>query len=218
MAASTRMIKPLCAVPLFLAFLGSAWAQTYEVSIFRGFARMGKAPLGSNNSDTPVDNETTFRNGWSTGIRLTLNMRGYYGHEVGFMHTRAGIRTSILQTDGTTMTPVESHVNIEQAFYNFLIYMMPKGERWRPYMTGGVQTAKTGNPRIDGWQAVAMRNFGFNYGAGIKFKLSKHFLVRLDARDYLTGKPYADLSFKDSTRRGSLVRQQEASFGLDFGF
>ena len=218
MAASTRMIKPLCVVPLFLAFLGSAWAQTYEVSIFRGFARMGKAPLGSNNSDTPVDNETMFRNGWSTGIRLTLNMRGYYGHEVGFMHTRAGIRTSILQADGTTMTPVESHVNIEQAFYNFLIYMMPKGERWRPYMTGGVQTAKTGNPRIDGWQAAAMRNFGFNYGAGIKFKLSKHFLVRLDARDYLTGKPYADLSFKDSTRRGSLVRQQEASFGLDFGF
>jgi hypothetical protein len=218
MAASIRTMKPLCVVPLFLAFLGSAWAQTYEVSIFRGFARMGKTPLGSNNSDTPVDNETRFQNGSSTGIRLTLNMRGYYGHELGFMHTRAGIRTSILQADGTTMTPVESHVNIEQAFYNALIYMMPKGERWRPFITAGVQAAKTGGPKIDGWQGGATRNYGFNYGAGIKIRLFKYFLVRLDARDYFTGKPYYGLSFNDIANGGALVRQQEASFGLDFGF
>jgi opacity protein-like surface antigen len=178
---------------------------------------MSKAPLGSNNTDNPVDDETKFRNGSSTGIRLTLNMRGYYGHELGFLHTRAGIRTSILQADGTTMTPAESHVNIEQAFYNFLIYMMPKGERWRPYITGGLQAAKTGSPRIDGWRGSATKNYGFNYGAGIKFKLSKHFLVRLDARDYFTGTPY-NLSFKDITQGNKFLRQQEASFGLDFGF
>jgi opacity protein-like surface antigen len=217
MAASTRMRKPLCVVPLFLAFLGSAWAQTYEVSVVRAWARMGKATLGSNNQDSPIDNETMFKNGWSTGIRLTLNMRGYYGHELSFLHTRAGIRTSILQADGTTMTPVEGHVNIEQAFYNFLIYMMPKDERWRPYITGGVQAAKSGNPRIDGWQGSATRNYGFNYGAGIKFKLQKHFLVRLDARDYFTGVPY-NLYLQDVGLQNKLVRQQEASFGLDFGF
>ena len=217
MTASTRMRKPLCVVPLFLAFLGSAWAQTFEVSVFRGWARMSKAPLGSNNVDTPIDSETRFRNGSSTGIRLTYNMSGYYGHELGFMHTRAGIRTSILQADGTTMTPVDSHVNIEQAFYNFLIYMMPKGERWRPYLTGGLQASKSGNPRIDGWQGSATKNYGFNYGAGIKFKLQKHFLVRLDARDYFTGVPY-NLHLNDVSQQRKFVRQQEASFGLDFGF
>ena len=80
MTVSIRMIKPLCVVPLFLALLGSAVAQTYEVSVVRGWARMSKAPLGSNNTDNPVDDETKFRNGSSTGIRLTLNMRVYYGH------------------------------------------------------------------------------------------------------------------------------------------
>ena len=217
MAASTRMIKPLCVVPLFLAFLGSAWAQTFEVSVVRGWARISKAPLGSNNTDTPIDNETQFRNGSSTGIRLTLNMGGYYGHELSFLHTRAGIRTSILQADGTTMTPVDSHVNIEQAFYNFLIYMMPKRERWRPYITGGVQAFKYGNPRIDGWNGVAGKNYGFNYGAGIKLKVYKNLLVRLDARDYVSGRPYK-LAFSALSLESKLIRQQEASFGLDFGF
>jgi opacity protein-like surface antigen len=179
---------------------------------------MGKIPLGSNNADTPVDNETMLKNGWGTGIRLTFNMRGYYGHELGFMHTRAGIRTSILQADGTTLTPGESHVNIEQAFYNFLIYMMPKGERWRPYLTGGVQAAKTGGPRLAGWQGGGgRRNYGFNYGAGIKFKLSKHFLVRLDGRDYYTGVPY-DLYLEDVGVQKKLIRSQEASFGVGWGF
>lgn len=217
MTASTRMRKLLCVVPLFLAFLGSAWAQTYEVSLFRGFVRMSKAPLGSNSVDNPIDSETRFRNGSTTGIRLTYNMSGYFGHELGFMHTRAGIRTSILQADGTTMTPVDSHVNIEQAFYNFLIYMMPKNERWRPYMTGGLQAVKSGNPRIDGWQGIATKNYGFNYGAGLKFRLYKHLLVRLDARDYFSGVPY-NLHLADVSQQRKLIRQQEASFGLDIGF
>ena len=217
MATSTRMTKPLCVLPLFLAFLGSAWAQTFEVSIVRGWARISKAPLGSNNFTSPIDNETQFRNGSSTGIRLTLNMGGYYGHELGFLHTRAGIRTSILQADGTTMTPVDSHANIEQAFYNFLFYMMPKGERWRPYLTGGAQAFKYGNPKIDGWKGFAGKNYGVNYGAGIKLRIYKNLIVRLDARDYITGRPYR-LAFKALSIQGKRIRQQEASFGLDFGF
>jgi hypothetical protein len=115
------------------------------------------------------------------------------------------------------MLPVDSHVNIEQAFYNFLMYMMPQGERWRPYLTGGLQAAKYGSPRIDGWQGSATKNYGFNYGAGLKLRLYKHLLVRLDARDYFTGVPY-NLHLADVSRQRMLIRQQEASFGLDFGF
>jgi hypothetical protein len=217
MAVSIRMRKPLCVVPLFLVFLGSAWGQTVEVSLFRGLARMSKSPLGSTNSDDPIDSETRYRNGTSTGIRLTLNMPGYYGHEFGLMHTRAGIRTSILQEDGTTMKPVDGRISIEEAFYNFLIYMMPKGERWRPYLTGGLQAVKSGSPRIEGWTGEVKKHYGFNYGAGIKFKLQKHILVRLDLRDYFSGRPY-NLSFSDINLEGKLIRQQEASFGLAFGF
>jgi len=216
MNPSTRMRKLLWIVSLFLAFLGSACAQTYEVSIIRSWARMSKKPLGSNNVSSPRDDETTFRNGSSYGIRLTLNSRGYYGHELGFMHTRAGLRTVTYAADGTR-TNVETKVRIEEAFYNFLIYMMPRGERWRPYITGGLQAHQTGNPKIENWTGRRNRNYGFNYGAGIKFKLANHVLFRLDLRDYLTGQPYG-LAFADVTRQGGLMRQQEASFGLALGF
>jgi hypothetical protein len=211
------MKQPLCVVPLFLVFLGSAFGQTVEVSLFRGLTRMSKSPMGSTNLSSPTDDETTFRNGSSTGLRLTFNMPGYYGHEFGLMHTQAAIRTSILQADGTTMKPVEGPVTIEGAFYNFLMYMMPKGERWRPYITGGLQAFKSNAPRIDGWPRQGTKNYGFNYGAGIKFKLQKHILVRLDLRDYFTGRPY-HLAFKDVTKEGKFIRQQEASFGLAFAF
>ena len=210
------MRKLLCVVPLSLAFLGSACAQTYEVSISRSLARMSKKPLGSNNTLLPVNDETTLRNGSGYGIRFTLNSRGYYGHEIGFVHTRAGLRTVTFAADGTK-TNVETNVRIEEAFYNFLIYMMPRGERWRPYITGGVQAHQTGNPKIANWTGRASRNYGVNYGAGIKFKLVNHVLFRLDLRDYFTGVPY-DLQFSDIEGYRGFFRQQEASFGLALGF
>ena len=216
MSPSNRMRKLLWIVPLFLAFLGLACAQTYEVSIIRSWARMSKKPLGSNNAESPIDNETAFRNGSSYGVRLTLNTPGYYGHELGFMYTTAGLRTVTYASDGTK-TSVETKVRIEEAFYNFLIYMMPKGERWRPYITGGLQAHQTANPKIENWTGTRNRNYGFNYGGGIKFKLAKHLLFRLDLRDYFTGKPY-NLTMADVTNEGGLIRQQEASFGLALGF
>lgn len=210
------MRYPFFALLALLACLSQALAQRYEISAIRSVARMSRSPLGSNNADEPVDNETTFRNGYGLGLRLTLNTRGYYGHELTGFYNRVGLHTIVYDADGKPTT-VDTKVRIGQAAYNFLSYMMPRGSRIRPFLTVGLHAAQHENPKINGWSGFGTRNYGFNYGGGIKFVLSRNFLLRADVRDYLTGKPY-ELRFEDITKAGGAIRQQEFSFGLSFGF
>jgi hypothetical protein len=199
------------------ALMACAWGQTYEVSVVSGLARMSKSPLGSVSADDPIDNDTMFkRTAYSYGVRLTYNPYQYYGHEAGYTYSRAGLRTNIPDADGNR-TLFEDKVAIHQAFYNFLIYFMPKGERWRPFMTGGLQAYNYGNPKTAGWTGVATHNYGFNYGVGLKLKLFNHALVRFDLRDSRTTKPYK-LNPVDYTSFSGWVRQQEASVGIAIGF
>lgn len=216
MCAFAHMQK-LASLALLVSGLSiCAWGQTYEISLLSGWARMNKGPLGSVSADDPQDFDTTFKNGYSFGARLTYNTRGYYGHEVGYVYTRAGIQSKVPDADGNRTT-YESKVAIQQAFYNFLIYFMPRGERWRPFITGGLQTHRYGNPGIPGWSGIPTRNYGGNYGGGIKLKLLNHAFLRLDVRDYFTGKPY-ELYFQAALPKRGHVRQQEASFGIVIGF
>lgn len=202
---------------LVSALVGCAWGQTYEVTVGGGLARMSTAPLGSVSSDDPKDDDTSFKkNAHSYGLRLTYNPYAYYGHEVGYRLTRASLRTSIPDADGNRTT-FEDKVAIHQAFYNFLIYFMPKGEWWRPYITGGVHAYNFANPHIAGWTGIGTRNYGVNYGGGLKLKLFNHALVRLDVRDYITTKPY-NLTSQDPINFSGWGRHQEASVGIGIGF
>lgn len=210
------MKYPVCAVLALLACLTEAAAQRYEVYAGRSVARMSREELGSNNPDDPVDNETTFRNGYGLGVRLTLNTRGYYGHELFGFYNRVGLHTVVYDENGNG-SPADVKVRIAQVGYNFLSYMMPRGSRIRPYLTVGLHAAQHENPKIAGWSGFGTRNYGFNYGGGIKLLLSQKVLLRADIRDYLTGKPY-ELRFSDITKGGGAIRQQEFSFGLAFGF
>lgn len=216
MCAFAVMQKLSCFALLLSGLLGCAWGQTYEVSVVGGLARMSKAPLGSVSSEDPKDDDTTLRNGYGYGGRLTYNTPGYYGHELGYMFARVGLRTRIADADGNRTT-FEDKVAVHQAFYNFLIYFMPKGERWRPFITGGVQACDFANPHIAGWTGTGARNYGFNYGGGLKLKLFNHALVRFDLRDYITTKPY-NLTPKDPLSFGGWARRQEASVGVSIGF
>jgi len=217
MCTFASMQKLSCLALLVSALVGCAWGQTYEVSVVSGLARMSKAPLGSVSVDNPQDNDTVLRNGYSYGVRLTYNPYVYYGHELGYLYTRAGLRTSVPDANNVRTT-FEDKVAVHQAFYNFLIYFMPKGERWRPFITGGAQAYDFGNPHhTPGWTGVATRNYGVNYGGGLKLKLFNHALVRFDLREYLTTKPY-NLNAVDSTNFSSWERHQEASVGIAIGF
>jgi hypothetical protein len=211
------MQKLGCLALLVSALVVCAWGQTYEVSAESGLARMSKAPLGSVTVDSPLDNDTMFKaTAYSYGVRLTYNPYQYYGHEAGYEYTRATLRVNIPDANGNR-TLFEDKVAIHQAFYNFLIYFMPKGERWRPFITGGVQAFNYGNPKTAGWTGVATHNYGFNYGGGLKLKLFNHIQARFDLREAITTKPYK-LNAVDYTNFSGWLRHREASVGIGIGF
>jgi opacity protein-like surface antigen len=214
------MRKSLCAAALLLAFTAYGWAQKLELQTVASIDRMGRAKVGSNDFSDPVDDDTVFHNGKGIGLRFTLNPHQYYGHELTYIHSRVGLHTSI--ASGTKKnkikTPYDVKVNVERAYYNFLMYMMPRNERWRPYLTAGLSATRYFNPKIEGWKGAATTQYGINYGIGIKFLLTKHALFRFDLRDGFTGKPYNLRFEEDSPNEGGRVRQQEASFGIGIAF
>ena len=206
-----------CIALLLVAAFASLRAQTFEVSPVYGWARMGKSPLGSSSAESQKDDDTTLRNGYSYGLRFTINTRGYYGHELSYVQSRVGLRVRLQPTADAVKETFESKIRVHQVSYNFLIYFMPKNERWRPYMTGGVESHRYGQPNVENWTGGSFRNYGVNYGAGIKVRLFKNALVRLELRDCITGKPY-DLPFEDQAIGAGFIRQQQAAVGVAVTF
>jgi hypothetical protein len=213
------MKTPLTAAVFCLALGGAALAQTWEVSFSPLYPRISPTPLGSISEEDKKDDDTKLKALSGYGARLTWNTRGYYGHEIGFNYIRARLTSTVRTTedDVTVTTVLEDRVPVRQAYYNFLMYFMPKGERWRPFVTGGFQATEYGAPGFEQWPTGKSRNYGFNYGGGIKLRLVPHALLRLDVRDYIGGKPY-DLESEDLTKFGGRIRMFEASAGIVITF
>ena len=211
------MNRLCCLTLLSFSVLAPAGGQTLEISPVAGWTRISKTPLGYASTAEGYDDDTTFRNGYSYGLRITLNTPGYYGHELTYLQTDAKVRTVLQETEDDPRETKIGRVLNHQLSYNFLAYMMPKNERFRPFLTAGLEGRRSGNPHIDGWPSRPTYNYGFNYGGGIKIRLFSHALVRLDLRDNFSGKPYR-LQFVDVLSSGGLVRQQQASVGIGITF
>ncbi len=228
------MKKLYCLVIFSVLFHCAAHAQqpggekkpTFEFSLIGAYPKWGNALLGSINTEDPKDNDTKLKGEYAYGARLTVNTRGYFGHEFEYMYQRAKFqteyRTTVDEVDVTKQ--LQDRIAIQQASYNFLIYFMPNGEFWRPYVTGGAQAYKFGAPRFAEWPGGGSRTYGVNWGGGLKLKLGRA-LVRLDFRDYIGGKPYnlafqqpsaTDLQAKDNS--GGMLHLREASVGVGFTF
>ncbi len=200
-----------------LAACGAASAQTYEIAPLASFMRMGRAPLGSMSLQDQKDTDSRIKNGVGYGVRLTWNQWNYYGHELGYIQSKNTFQTTLRDDANPDGVVYSDKVKVQHAFYNFIMYLMPKGERWRPFIAAGFQLHQYGRPNIPDSTVVKTRNYGGNYGAGLKLKLSKNALVRLDLRDYIGGKPY-DLDFADATKSGGLLHIVEGSFGIAVTF
>lgn len=206
-------------VSSFVALSGAAGAQTWEVGVGGSYTRFGGQNLGSIATQEKQDDDTKLKGRHGFGGRVTLNTRGYYGHEFGYFISYADLSTKI-RPDTKNPDFVElrkDRIRIQQASYNFLIYMMPRDERWRPYVTGGLQMHQYGEPHFAEWMQGSSRNYGGNYGAGIKIRLFPHALLRADFRHVIGGKPY-DLQFKDDKLSGGLLQQLQGTVGFSIGF
>lgn len=219
-------MQRLCAPALLRSILVSAAlvsslpAQRFEIGVTGGLPRISGANLGSLNLSDPNDDDSKLTKGKSAlGVRLTANTPGYYGHELGYLRSTTDFQTKIVEND--TRVSYQDRIAVQQVFYNFMIYFMPAGERWRPFVTGGLQLQQYARPSVPNWAAQTGRTYGGNWGGGIKLLLHKHALVRFDARDYIGGKPYDlqyDTGATGSLPGGGLFHQLEFSAGLSIAF
>lgn len=215
---SKTTVKKLSLVFLFsLVVYGTALAQPYEVGVFGGYPRLSHSNFGSPSPVAPVDSDTRLHADYTIGAWIGLDTKGYYGHELSYAITPVALKTVVRTTDinGNTVTanPTD-RIALHRLGYNFLIYFMPRGEKWRPYATGGAQRYDYQSPNISGWPYGKNLHYGANYGGGIKLSPFAHAIIRFDIRDYIGGKPY-DLNFAGS--KGKL-HQLEGTVGFGVAF
>ena len=75
-------------------------------------------------------------------------------------------------------------------FYNLLAYATPEGTRIRPFVTGGGHFSNFVPPGSSASYGQGSTKFGVNYGGGVKARISEKYQVRVDFRQYVTGKPF----------------------------
>jgi hypothetical protein len=195
------MRRSLLAV-LFLGSTFAAYGQLGEISLSFGNSRMRNNDLGSIPDAEGYLAETNFR----FALRFTVNNYTFFGHEFGYAYNRGKL---ILPGQGEIGMP------IHQGMYNFLVYATPEGSRIRPFAAGGGHFSTFYPPGSGVFQGNGFTKFGFNYGGGVKARVSDMFLIRLDVRDYWTGKPDFGIGINEPE---GLLKQLEVSAGLAFVF
>lgn len=175
------------ATPLFL-LLGSspAQAQLFEVGLHGGVSRLNGKQLGTFDvgPPSPQNPGVSLKDGWRFGFRMTINSDGYTGHEFGYAYNRTALRFEV--------TPaVEQGMAAHQGFYHFLIYATREGSRVRPFVAGGGQFTNFVPPGASVQFGGGDNKFGFNYGGGVKFRVTPIWGLRFDVREYYSGKPFS---------------------------
>jgi len=177
-------------------------AQVGEISLNFGWAIMKDNILGiaANLQGT----QYKIDNGFNLAARMTLNTKKYVGHEFGYAYSRTKLAASGFSGN--------QELSTHQGFYDFLLYGMPEGSRIRPFLAGGAQFTTFVPPGASAAYGQGTTKYGGNFGAGVKLKINSMFLVRLDARDYVTTKPF------NLINQSGALQQIEVTAGLGLMF
>jgi opacity protein-like surface antigen len=200
-------------LPVLLMVVGNALrAQSSELWFSGGASVLTNHQLGSTSPDGKPADVLLF-NGHRVGIRFGFNSSGHIGQEIQYAYNRTDLRdnTGLILTDEPRVG-----MAIHQGGYNLLYYFtaVKEGSKIRPFVTGGAHFSDFVLPGKATSQGSSVKA-GFNYGIGVKVRLSTLFAFRLDVRQYETGKPnWSDLLVNQS----GLLHQTEASAGLGIFF
>ena len=182
MKTGTLVFGLLCA--------GAAYGQTWEIG---GVAGFGTVPSRTATNTAGASAQAGFVNGLTFGAGLSQRLYEHVTGEVRYMYRAADLKLS-----GNGQEPrlgAESH----SMFYDLLLLGGKSGASVRPFVAAGAGARfyrATENPPI--FQplntiAVLTRTTEWDpmisLGGGVKFKLSRRALFRLDFRDYLTPVP-----------------------------
>jgi opacity protein-like surface antigen len=194
---------------VLLLALGAAGAsaQVGEISVSAGSSRFRNNELGSvlttDANGNPAVLTLKATSDFRIGFRFTINSYRYFGHELGYAYNHGSLDEGVFGSVG---------MPVHQGMYNFLVYARPEGASVRPFATGGVHFSTFYPPGASVFSGNGVTKFGFNYGAGLKFRITSSFLGRVDVRDYTNPKP------DFGTNPQGWLHQLEVSAGFGLAF
>jgi hypothetical protein len=191
---------PFRSASLFLLSAAYAWAQSAEFSITGGTSRLNNKSLGQLVGGG-VAQQYSITDGWRLGFRSTLNNWRFFGHEFGYGYNRTQLREDISRQ--------EFGMAIHQGFYNILAYGTRDGSTVRPFAAVGGHFNTYTPPGTSVTSGGGSTKFGFNYGGGLKVRVTHIFAIRFDVRNYHNAKPFDFL-----VNRSGMIRQLEVSAGF----
>jgi len=191
---------------LLVACSGVAWGQMGEVWFDAGESILQNSSLGTTNA-LGSPNDFQLDNGFRFGFRADFNTQGIFGHEIQYAYSRTALQEN-------QPTPAKQGMAIHEGGYNFLVYATKEGTRIRPFGTAGVQFENFVPPGSSAASGGGNTKYGFNYGGGVKVRLTSMFAVRLDLRQYTSGKPFGS----EFLQQSGWFRQNEISAGFGIYF
>lgn len=194
-------MKKLALVMAMGCFSTMAWGQAGEFWFNYGesFMNAGIGSLSPFTNSNPV----TLTDGYRFSFRFNFNYKDHYGAEIGYAFNHTNLNFGSGEEEG---------MHMHQGNFNALYYPLTGTDaRVRPFATAGVEFDNFVPP--GGQSYSGSTKFGANFGAGVKVRIHGIWGARLDAREYVTGKP----SFGLFNNSGALW-QTELSAGVGVGF
>jgi opacity protein-like surface antigen len=172
-AAIATILWMLGTVPVF--------GQGAEIGLTVGWGNFTNSTIGTSQEFADEPSAYTVDDGVRIGSRMDLNTGSFIGHEFSYAWQRSNLKISG-QSFGS--------MSIHNIYYNFLLHATPEGSAVRPFITGGAGVSVFNPPGVSSFSGYGDNKFGYNYGAGLKFKVTDSYGLRLDVRDHVTGKPF----------------------------
>jgi opacity protein-like surface antigen len=186
----------LPALPLF--------GQGAEIGLTVGWGNFTKSTIGVDPQFAGAPLEYKVSDGVRIGSRMDLNTGDFIGHEFSYAWQKSSLKADTDDFGG---------MSIHNIYYNFLLHATPEGSKVRPFITGGGGVSVFNPPGVSSLSGYGDNKFGYNYGAGVKVKITDSYGIRFDFRDYVTGKPF-DLPDDGGGRLHNL--EMSAGFSLLF--
>lgn len=194
-AAIATILLMLAAVPVF--------GQGAEIGLSVGWGNFTNNSIGRTQEFADDPAEYTLDDGVRIGTRMGLNTGTFIGHEFSYAWQKSSLK--ILGDDYGSMS-------IHNIYYNFVLHATPEGSAVRPFVTGGGGVSVFNPPGVSSFSGAGDNKFGYNYGAGVKIKVTDTYGIRLDVRDHVTGKPF------DLPDNGGRLHNLELSAGFSLLF
>jgi opacity protein-like surface antigen len=194
-AAIAAFFLILATVPVF--------GQGAEIGLSVGWGNFTNNSIGRTQEFADDPAEYTLDDGIRIGTRMALNSGTFIGHEFSYAWQKSSLK--ILGDDFGSMS-------IHNIYYNFVLHATPEGTAVRPFVTGGAGVSVFNPPGVSSFSGAGDNKFGYNYGAGLKIKVTDTYGIRLDIRDHVTGKPF------DLPDNGGRLHNLEISAGFSLLF